>query len=98
MIEASLSEEQFGRLVSGRNVAIKCSLYNTVPEHVNAVKTVGSVMLPARKGVYRTRGQVRDALDAAGYAAWELYQDGLSSQQNGDGHRCVVVRFKTEEN
>jgi hypothetical protein len=95
MLEIPLNSAQFGRLVSTQGaIEVQAEMGAVTAEQATSVKHTETVMLPKRRSEYRTQDHVRDALDEAGYKDWEIYSDGLSSRQDGEGHQCVVIRFE----
>lgn len=95
MMEIPLNAAQFGRLISTQGaIEVQAEMGAVSIEQATSVKHTEKVTLPKSWPEYRTRGHIRDALDEAGYKDWEIYSDGLSSQQNGTGHQCVVIRFE----
>jgi hypothetical protein len=95
MCEIQLNSAQFGRLVSTQGaIEVQAEMSAISVTESTAVKHVEHVVLPKRRSEYKTKDHVRAALDEVGYKDWEIYHDGLSSQQNGDGHQCTVIRFE----
>jgi hypothetical protein len=95
MLEIPLNVSQFGRLISTQGaIEVQAEMGAVSIEQATSVKHTEKVTLPKSWPAYRTRGHIRAALDEAGYKDWEIYSDGLSSQQNGTGHQCVVIRFE----